>query len=125
MAVLLDPENPSQGAYWQGIESAGPSFKIQLMRIHVRSAADIERSIVEFAQQPNGALVVVPNAHTIRHRDLIIALAERYRLPAVYPYRFFTASGGLISYGVDLPDVYRQAGSYVDRILKGAKAGEL
>jgi putative ABC transport system substrate-binding protein len=125
VAVLLDPDNPSQGAYWQGIESAAPSFKVQLVRVDVRNATDIERSIVEFAQQPNGALIVVPNALTIGHRNLVIALAKQYRLPAVYPYRFFTASGGLISYGINLPDVYRQAASYVDRILKGAKAGEL
>jgi len=68
---------------------------------------------------------VVPNAVTILHRDLIIALADRHRLPAVYPYRFFATSGGFLSYGVDLLDLFREAPSYIDRILKGAKPGDL
>jgi putative ABC transport system substrate-binding protein len=125
VAVILDPDNPSQIAYWQGIEAAAPSFRVQLTRTDVRDATEIERAVNAFAQQPNGALLVAPNAVTIFHRDLIIALAAKHRLPAIYPYRFFAASGGFISYGVDLPDLYRQAASYVDRILKGAKPGDL
>jgi len=125
VAVILDPDNLSQIAYWQGIEAAAPSFGAQLTRANVRDAADIERVISAFAQPPNGALIVAPNGVTIFHRDLIIALAAQYRLPAVYPYRFFAASGGFISYGVDLPDLYRQAAFYVDRILRGAKPGDL
>ena len=125
VAVILDPDNASQIAYWQGIEAAAPSFRVQLTRIDVRNAAEIEDAINAFAQQPNGALLVAPNAVTIFHRDLIIALAAQHRLPAIYPYRLFAASGGFISYGVDLPDLYRQAASYVDRILKGAKPGDL
>jgi putative tryptophan/tyrosine transport system substrate-binding protein len=125
VAVILDPDNLSQIAYWQAIEAAAPSFGVQLTRADVRNADEIERAVNTFAQQPNGALLVAPNAVTIFHRDLIIALAARHRLPAVYPYRFFTTSGGFISYGVDLPDLYRQAASYVDRILKGAKPGDL
>ena len=96
-----------------------------MTRADVRNAAEIERAINDFAQQPNGALVVTPTAVTLLHRDLIIALAVRHRLPAVYPYRYFTTSGGFISYGVDLAQQYRQAAGYVDRILKGAKPGEL
>jgi putative ABC transport system substrate-binding protein len=125
VAVVLEPDNPSQIAYWQGIEAAAPSFGVQLSRLDVRNVAEIERAINTFAQQLNGALIVAPNAVTILHRDLIIALAARHRLPAVYPYRFFPTSGGFISYGVDLPELYRQAASYVDRILKGAKPGDL
>jgi putative ABC transport system substrate-binding protein len=125
VAVILDPDNASQIAYLQGIEAAAPSFGVQLTRLDVRNAAEIERGINAFAQQPNGALIVAPNAVTILHRDLIIALAAQHRLPAVYPYRFFATSGGFISYGVDLPELYRQAASYVDRILKGAKPGDL
>jgi ABC-type uncharacterized transport system substrate-binding protein len=125
VAVILDPDNPSQLAYWQAIEAAAPSFRVQLTRAEVRNPADIERSINAFAQQPNGAMLVAPNAVTILHRDLIIALAARHRLPAVYPYRFFATSGGLISYGIDQPDAYRQTASYVDRILRGAKPGDL
>jgi putative ABC transport system substrate-binding protein len=125
VAVIFDPDNPSQPAYLQAIEAAAPSFGVQLTRAEVRNAAEIEHAINAFAQQPNGALLVAPNAVTILHRDLIIALAARHRLPAVYPYRFFATSGGFISYGVDLRELYRQAASYVDRILKGAKPGDL
>jgi putative ABC transport system substrate-binding protein len=125
VAVLLDPDNPSQVAYLQGVETAAPTFGVQLTRADVRNAADIERAINDFAQQPNGALIVAPTAVTILHRDLIIALAARHRLPAVYPYRYFATAGGFISYGVDLAEQYRQAAGYVDRILKGAKPGEL
>src|SRR5262249_23708889 len=125
VAVRLDPENPSQVAYLQRVEPAAPTWGVQLTRAEVRTAAEIERAINVFAQQPNGALVVTPTAVTALHRDLIIALAARYRLPAVYPYRYFAISGGFISYGVDLAEHYRQADGYVDRILKGAKPGEL
>ena len=125
VAVLHDPDNPSQIAYWQGVEAAAPTFGVQLTRADVRNAADIERAINDFAQQPNGALVVAPTAVTILHRDLIIALAARHRLPAIYPYRYFATSGGFISYGVDLAEQYRQAAGYVDRILRGANPGEL
>jgi len=125
VAVLLDPDNPSGVAYLQGVETAAPTFGVQLTRADVRNAADIERAINDFAQQPNGALLVAPTAVTLLHRDLIIALAARHRLPAVYPYRYFATSGGFISYGVDLAEQYRQAAGYVDRILRGAKPGEL
>jgi putative ABC transport system substrate-binding protein len=125
VAVLVDPSNPSQEAYFQGIEVAAPSFGIQLIRLDLRDATDIERGINSFAQQADGALVIAPNNVTIPNRELIIALAAQHRLPAVYPYGFFARSGGFISYGVDLADQYRQAASYVDRILKGAKPGEL
>jgi putative ABC transport system substrate-binding protein len=109
----------------EAIETAAPSFKIQVTRAGVRKADEIERAITTFAQQPSGALVVVPSVPTIHHRDLIIVLAARHRLPAVYPYRFFTIAGGCLSYGVDLPVLYRQAAGYVDRILKGSKPGDL
>jgi len=125
VAVLHDPDNPSQVAYLQGLEAAAPTFGVQLTRADVRNAADIERAINDFAQQPNGALVVAPTAVTILHRDLIIALAAQHRLPAVYPYRYFADNGGFISYGVDLAEQYRQAAGYVDRILRGAKPGDL
>ena len=125
VAVLLDPSNPSGLAYLQGVEAAAPSLGVQLTRADVHNAADIERAINDFAQQPNGALVVAPTAATILHRNLIVTLAARHRLPAVYPYRFFASSGGFISYGVDLAEQYRQAAGYVDRILRGANPGEL
>ena len=98
---------------------------MQVRRAAVTYAAELERAVDAFAQQPNGASIVLPNIVTVLHRDLIIALAARYRLPAVYPYRVFTTAGGFISYGLDLVDTYRRAASYVDLILKGAKPGEL
>jgi putative ABC transport system substrate-binding protein len=125
VAVIFDPDYPPQIAYLQAIEAAAPSLGFQVTRAVVRNAAEMENAIIAFAQQPNGALLVVPNAATILHRARIIALAARYGLPAVYPYRFFVTDGGFISYGVDLPGLYREAASYVDRILKGAKPGDL
>jgi putative ABC transport system substrate-binding protein len=125
VAVILDPRNPTQAQYVQAIEASAPSFGVQLTLAAVRHAAEVERAIDAFAQQPNGALIVPPNVVTILNRDLIITLAGRHRLPAVYPYRFFATAGGLISYGIDLADTYRRAASYVDLILKGAKPGDL
>ena len=78
-----------------------------------------------FAREPNGGLVVLPDVSTTNHRGLIVALAARHRLPAVYPCRYFAASGGLLSYGTDVADVFRRAASYVDRILKGTNPGQL
>ena len=125
IVVIFDPGNASYAAYLEAIETAAPSFKVQVTRAGVRSADEIEQAITTFAQQSSGAVVVVPSVPTILHRDLIIALAARHRLPAVYPYRFFTIAGGCLSYGTDLPVLYRQAAQYVDRILKGAKPGDL
>jgi len=125
VAVLFDPNNFGQAPFLRAVEGAAPSFGIQATRTEVRNAAEIERAMNAFAQQPNGAVLLVPNAVTILHRDLIAALAARLRLPTVCPYRFFATSGGFISYGANLPDHYRQAASYVDRILNGAKPSDL
>jgi putative ABC transport system substrate-binding protein len=91
----------------------------------VRDVAEIEANIGGFATEPNGGLIVLPSPVTQRYRAPIIALAGQRRLPAIYPYRHFVAEGGLISYGIDLPELYKQAASYVDRILKGAKPADL
>jgi putative ABC transport system substrate-binding protein len=91
----------------------------------VRDAAEIDQRIVAFAREPNGALVVLPTPVTIKDRESIITAAARHRLPAIYPYGFFTADGGLMSYGVDVSDMYRRAASYVDRILRGSKVADL
>jgi putative ABC transport system substrate-binding protein len=125
VAVIFDPNNPSWLAYVQAVEAAAPSVGLRLTRSEARDAAEIESTITAFAHQPNGGLIVLPNTPNIVHRDLIIALAARYRLPAVYPYRMFASDGGFISYGIDLVDVYQKAASYVDRILKGAKPADL
>jgi putative tryptophan/tyrosine transport system substrate-binding protein len=91
----------------------------------VREASEIERTVAAFARTPNGGLIVTSSALTIGHRDLIIRLAADHRLPAIYPYRLFTASGGLMSYGPNSTEPFRLAAGYVDRILKGEKAADL
>ena len=98
---------------------------MELRPIGVRDAPDIERGVAAFARGPNGGLIVTPGGLSIAHRDLISTLAARQQLPAVYPFRYFVASGGLLSYGPDLTDQYRRAAGYVDRILKGAKPADL
>jgi len=125
VAVLFDPANPSWGAYLRPIEAAAPKFAIQLSPAAVRVDADIESELAAFAKAPNGALVVLPSPLTINHRDAVVAAANRHRLPAIYPYHYFTELGGLMSYGVELTELYRRGASYVDRILRGAKPAEL
>jgi putative ABC transport system substrate-binding protein len=122
--VIFDPANQLQSPYMQAIEAAGPSFGVEFTLAGVRNAADIERAIDAFAHS-KGALIVLPSIVTLSHRDLIIALAARHGLPAVYSYRAFASAGGFMSYGVDLADLYRRAASYVDLILKCAKPGDL
>jgi putative tryptophan/tyrosine transport system substrate-binding protein len=125
VAVVFDPANPSWAAYLRTIEAAAPSFSVHLTPAGVRDAAEIETSITAFAREPNGALVVLPGPAITRHRGPIIAIAARHRLPAIYPYRLFVTNGGLMSYGGDVADLYNQAASYVDRVLKGAKPADL
>jgi putative ABC transport system substrate-binding protein len=98
---------------------------VDLSAVDVRDAGEIERAITAFGRSSNGGLIVTASALATRHRDLIIALAARFRLPAVYPYRLFVNDGGLISYGPDFVGQYRQAAGYVDRILKGEKPAEM
>ena len=124
-AVLRDPSNPTGTAQFGAIQALGRALGIEATPVGLRDAAEIERGIGEFAARSNGGLVITPNALAIVHRALIIALAERYGLPAVYPFRFFVSDGGLISYGPDAVDQYRRAAGYVDRILKGEKPADL
>jgi putative ABC transport system substrate-binding protein len=91
----------------------------------VRNAGDIERSLNNLAREPNGGLIVMPDIITNINRELIARLAGQHRLPAIYPYRMFVASGGLVSYGIDRVEIVRRAASYVDRILRGDKPGDL
>jgi putative ABC transport system substrate-binding protein len=125
IALVFDPATPSWTAFLRTVEAAAPSFGVQLFPVGVRDAVEIDQRIAAFAGVPNGALVVVPHPVTIKDRKLIIAAAARHRLPAIYPYRFFAADGGLMSYGVELPDLYRRAASYVDQLLRGSKVAEL
>jgi putative ABC transport system substrate-binding protein len=125
VGVVFDPGNATWAMYLRTIETAAPSFKVQLTPLGVHDIAEIEASITTFAAEPGGGLIVLPAPVTLRHRSRIIAVAAQRRLPAIYPYRFFAEEGGLASYGIDLPSTFRQAASYVDRILKGAKPGDL
>ena len=111
--------------YVQAAEAAAPSLGIEPVPTLVENANDIERAIESFASVPNGGLVLIPDISTLVHRDLIIAVAARHRIPAVYYSRVLVAAGGLMSYGNDLVDVFRQAASYVDRILRGDKPADL
>jgi len=123
-----EPQNSKTTPYdyfVRSAETAAKSLAIELVPSPVENAADIERVLAAFAGVPNGGLLVLPSGTTTLHRDLVIALAARYRLPAVYPFRFYVKAGGLMSYSTDLVDQSRQAASYVDRILRGANPTEL
>ena len=111
--------------YLQAAEAAAPSVGLEPVPTLVENATDIERAIGSFASAPNGGLVLIPDVAATVHRDLIIALAARHRLPAVYYSRIFVAAGGLMSYGNNFVDMFRQAASYVDRILRGDKPADL
>jgi putative ABC transport system substrate-binding protein len=125
VAVVRDPTITAGIGSWAAIQSVSPSFGVELRPVDVRDAGEIERAIAAFAHNPNGGLIVTGSARAVVHRDLIIALAARYRLPAVYFEREFPTGGGLISYGAEISEQYRQAASYVDRILKGEKPADL
>jgi len=124
-AVLRDPASPQGTGQWGAIQAAAPAARIEVSPINVRAADEIERAVAAFARSSNGGLIVPGSALAIVHRKLIIALAARHKLPAVYPIRFFATDGGLISYGADGTEPHRRAAAYVDRILKGEKPGDL
>jgi ABC-type uncharacterized transport system substrate-binding protein len=119
--------NPSTAPllYASAVETAAPSLSIKLFAAEVRNADEIKGVIEQVAREPDGALLVLPDLFTTTNRQSIIALAAQHRLPAIYPFRYFIASGGLISYGTETLQTYRQAAAYVDRILKGENAGDL
>jgi putative tryptophan/tyrosine transport system substrate-binding protein len=126
VAMIFNPETaPFSESFVQVVEAAAPTFGVQPIAAPVRDPAEFDRVIATFAGKPNGGLIILPDVSNTSHRDTIVAVAARHRLPAVYPYRFFVVSGGLISDGVDTTDLFRRSASYVDRILKGAKPGEL
>jgi putative tryptophan/tyrosine transport system substrate-binding protein len=125
VAVIFNPDQVPQAGMLRAIEAAAPSVMIQVTPAPARDVVDLERIIDEFAREPNSGLVVIPNPVTDAGRKLIISMVARRRVPAAYGYRHFVADGGLISYAVDLAEQYRQAASYVDRILKGEKPADL
>ena len=124
-AVLRDAAVAPGIGQFGAIQSVAPSFGVELSPVNVRDAAEIERAVAAFARSPNGCLIVTAGPSASRHRDLIITLAARHKLPAVYNERPFVVAGGLISYGPDYIDQYRRAAGYVDRILKGEKPADL
>jgi putative ABC transport system substrate-binding protein len=125
--VIFDPADPSWTSYLRAIEAAGPSFAIELTPAGVQRNADLDRSLTaSFAKRPNGAILVLPGAATIGLlRGQIISRAAQLHLPAIYPYSAFVKEGGLVAYGPYIPDAYRRAAEYVDRILKGTKVADL
>jgi putative tryptophan/tyrosine transport system substrate-binding protein len=125
MAVLRDTTSPSGNAQLGAIQAVAPSLKVEVTPVNMRDAGEIERSLAAFARAPSGGLIVTASAAANIYRDLIITLAARHKLPAVYYEHSFIAAGGLMSYGPDYVDQYRQAAGYVDRILKGEKPGDL
>jgi putative ABC transport system substrate-binding protein len=123
--VLRDPGLGSGTSQFAVIQAAAPSLRVEVSPINMRDAGEIEQSLENFARATNGGLIVTAGAVAERHGDLIVRLAAKYKLPAVYYERFFVATGGLVSYGPDYVDMYRRAAGYVDRILKGEKPAEL
>jgi putative ABC transport system substrate-binding protein len=125
VAVLLDPDFSAFTAVWKAIVSAAPGMGLQLIQAPIHTSGDIEPAIALVATKPDRALLVVPHALTTGNRDLIVRLAAQHRMPAVYPFRFFTTAGGLMSYGIDQDDLFRRGTGYIDRILKGDKPADL
>ena len=124
-AVLRDPTIPAGIGEFGAIQAVAPSVGIELRPIDVREAGEIERAVTAFARSSNNGLIVSSNALASVHRNLIVTLAARHRLPAVYPFRFFVTIGGLASYGPDTIDPHHRAAGYIDRILKGENPAEL
>jgi len=124
-AVIRDAARPAGGAQFAVIQAAAPSFGVEVRPVGVHDAPEIERAVTAFARSSNGGLIVTSISPSVVHRELIVALAARHRLPAVYSFRYYAAGGGLISYGPDTTDPFRRAADYVDRILKGEKPADL
>ena len=125
VAVLRDTAIPQGIGQFGAIQSAAPALGVEVSPVNVRDAGELEHDVTVFSSGPNGGIVVTASGIAIVHRDLIIALAARHKLPAVYPARLYVAAGGLISYGSDAIDPHRRAAGYVDRILKGEKPADM
>jgi putative tryptophan/tyrosine transport system substrate-binding protein len=124
-AVLRDPAVPEGIGQFAVIQSVAPALRVEVSPVDIRNAGEIERAVTEFARSANGGLILTSSALANVHRDLIIRLASKLRLPAVYSFRFFASAGGLAAYGSDSIDPHRRAAAYVDRILKGEKPADL
>jgi putative tryptophan/tyrosine transport system substrate-binding protein len=124
VAVLREAGTAGTGL-WAVIQAAASPLAVELTPVYTHTPAEIERGIAAFANEPNSGLIVVVSSSATAHRELIISLAAKYRLPAVFPHRYFAKRGGLASYGPDLIDQYRRAAGYVNRILRGEKPADL
>jgi putative ABC transport system substrate-binding protein len=124
-AVLFGSDSPSSVAFLRAAQAVAPSLGVTVTAVDIHDGGEIEHAIATFAGQPDGGLIVMPHPNTVANRASIIILAARYRLPAIYPYRYFATEGGLLSYGPDQIDQWRGAATYVDRILRGEKPGDL
>ena len=125
VAVIVDPTIPTGPAQFSVIQTMAPSLRVEVTPINKRDAGEIERAVAALAQASNGGLIVTPGLPATHNRDLIITLAARHKLPAIYFDRYFVTAGGLFSYGPDRIDMYRRAAGYVDRILKGEKPADM
>jgi putative ABC transport system substrate-binding protein len=125
VAILRDAGQGSGTNYFAVIQAMAPLLRVEVSPVNTGDAGEIERAVTAFARAPNGGLVVTPSPAARLHRNVIVTLAARHQLAAVYPYRYFIPAGGLISYGHDYVDLYRKAAGYVDRILKGEKPADL
>jgi putative ABC transport system substrate-binding protein len=124
-ALIANPKTTPYDYFVRTAKAAASSLAVEVVPNPIENVADIERVIESLARLPNGGLVFLPDSTSIQHRDLVVVLAARHRLPAVYAFRFFVAAGGLMSYGTDVIQQYREAAAYVDRILRGAKPADL
>jgi putative tryptophan/tyrosine transport system substrate-binding protein len=124
-AVLFGSDSASTIAFLRAAQAVAPSLGVAVTAVDIHEGGEIERAIATLAGQPDGGLIVMPHPNTVANRASIIVLAARYRLPAIYPYRYFATEGGLLSYGPDQIDQFRGAATYVDRILRGEKPGDL
>src|SRR5215470_13056669 len=125
VGFVFNPEAAPNVGFFHAAEAAAPSLGIKLAALAVRDASDVEQAVAGFASEPDGGLIVAPHAVTLGSRKLIIELAARYRLPAIYSDRYFAESGGLVSFGNNTPDLFRRVASYIDLIFKGAKPADL
>jgi putative ABC transport system substrate-binding protein len=125
VGFVMHPETPALVRYFKSAEAPASALKVKLVALGVHDTAEIERALMAFAAEGNGGLIVGPHAVTLTNRDLIIAMAARLSLPAIYPLGFYAKAGGLISYGFDPVNQFQQGAGYVDRILRGAKPADL
>jgi putative ABC transport system substrate-binding protein len=127
LGILYSPARakPQLAYYQNSVEAAGRSFGVTTQLVPWDDIKNLEQEITALGQKPNTGLIVIPTPHNVAERQLTVSLANRYRMPTVYPFPFWVRDGGLISYGVDLIDLHRRSAEYIDRILKGAKPGDL